>query len=75
MKRCAKLHNLFAKGAMAYIRQQYKVVGIVFAVLCIIFIFMAFVLKSPKSGRSVCFLDRRFFLEGLCGFLGMKNSD
>ena len=37
------------EGAMAYLRQQYKVVGIVFAVLCIIFIIMAFIgLKCTK---------------------------
>lgn len=33
------------KGAMAYLRQQYKVVGIVFAVLAVLFAFMAYVLK------------------------------
>ena len=30
------------KGAMAYLKQQYKVVGIVFAVLAIVFAFMAY---------------------------------
>ena len=36
------------EGAMAYLRQQYKVVGIVFVVLCLIFIFMAFVLDAQN---------------------------
>ena len=31
-------------GAMAYLKQQYKVVGIVFVVLCALFAFMAYVL-------------------------------
>ena len=33
------------KGAMAYLKQQYKVVTIVFVVLAIVFAFMAYVLK------------------------------
>ena len=33
------------KGAMAYLKQQYRVVGIVFVVLAAIFAFMAYVLK------------------------------
>ncbi len=61
------------EGAMAYIRQQYKVVGIVFAVLCIIFIFMAFVLKAQNQVVPFAFLTGGFF-SGLCGFLGMKTA-
>ena len=36
------------KGAMAYLKQQYKVVGTVFIVLAIIFSFMAYVLEVQK---------------------------
>ena len=61
------------EGAMAYLRQQYKVVGIVFAVLCIIFIFMAFVLKAQNEVIPFAFLTGGFF-SGLCGFLGMKTA-
>ena len=61
------------EGAMAYLRQQYKVVGIVFAVLCIIFIFMAFVLKAQNQVVPFAFLTGGFF-SGLCGFLGMKTA-
>ena len=60
-------------GAMAYLRQQYKVVGIVFAVLCAIFIFMAFVLKAQNQVIPFAFLTGGFF-SGLCGFLGMKTA-
>lgn len=60
-------------GAMAYIRQQYKVVGIVFAVLCLIFIFMAFVLDAQNRVVPFAFLTGGFF-SGLCGFLGMKTA-
>ena len=61
------------EGAMAYLRQQYKVVGIVFAVLCIIFIFMAFVLNAQNKVVPFAFLTGGFF-SGLCGFLGMKTA-
>ena len=61
------------EGAMAYLRQQYKVVGIVFAVLCLIFIFMAFVLDAQNKVIPFAFLTGGFF-SGLCGFLGMKTA-
>ena len=61
------------EGAMAYIKQQYKVVGIVFAVLCLIFIFMAFVLDAQNRVVPFAFLTGGFF-SGLCGFLGMKTA-
>ena len=61
------------EGAMAYIRQQYKVVGIVFVVLCLIFIFMAFVLDAQNKVVPFAFLTGGFF-SGLCGFLGMKTA-
>ena len=61
------------EGAMAYLKQQYKVVGIVFGVLCLIFIFMAFVLKAQNEVVPFAFLTGGFF-SGLCGFLGMKTA-
>ena len=60
-------------GAMAYLRQQYKVVGIVFAVLCVIFLFMAYVLDAQNKVIPFAFLTGGFF-SGLCGFLGMKTA-
>ena len=61
------------EGAMAYLRQQYKVVGIVFVVLCLIFIFMAYVLDAQNKVVPFAFLTGGFF-SGLCGFLGMKTA-
>ena len=61
------------EGAMAYLKQQYRVVGIVFVVLCIIFLFMAFVLKAQNKFIPFAFLTGGFF-SGLCGFLGMKTA-
>ncbi len=61
------------EGAMAYLRQQYKVVGIVFAVLCVIFVIMAFGLNAQNKVVPFAFLTGGFF-SGLCGFLGMKTA-
>ena len=61
------------EGAMAYIKQQYKVVSIVFAVLCLIFLFMAFILDAQNRVIPFAFLTGGFF-SGLCGFLGMKTA-
>lgn len=61
------------EGAMAYLTQQYKVVGIVFAVLCLIFLFMAFILDAQNRVIPFAFLTGGFF-SGLCGFLGMKTA-
>ncbi len=61
------------EGAMAYLRQQYKIVSIVFVVLCLIFLFMAFVLKAQNQVIPFAFLTGGFF-SGLCGFLGMKTA-
>ena len=61
------------EGAMAYLRQQYKVVGLVFLVLCLIFLFMAFVLNAQNKVIPFAFLTGGFF-SGLCGFLGMKTA-
>ena len=61
------------EGAMAYLRQQYKVVTIVFIVLCVIFLIMAFGLKAQNTVVPFAFLTGGFF-SGLCGFLGMKTA-
>ena len=60
-------------GAMAYLKQQYKVVGIVFVILCVIFLFLAFVLHAQNEIVPFAFLTGGFF-SGLCGFLGMKTA-
>ena len=61
------------KGAMAYLKQQYKVVGIVFAVLCILFAFMAYGLNVQNPWVPVAFLTGGLF-SGLAGFFGMKTA-
>lgn len=61
------------KGAMAYLKQQYKVVTIVFIVLALIFAFMAYVLKVQNPWVPFAFLTGGFF-SGLAGFFGMKTA-
>ncbi len=59
-------------GAMAYLKRQYKVVGIVFIVLFIILLMLAyFGIQNPFV--PVAFLTGGFF-SGLCGYLGMRTA-
>ena len=60
-------------GAMAYLRQQYKVVGLFFVALVILLSFMAFVLKIQSVWVPFAFLSGGLF-SGLCGYLGMKTA-
>ncbi len=60
------------KGAMAYLKQQYKVVIIVFVVLAIVFFVMS--LFHLQNGIVwFAFLTGGFF-SGLAGFFGMKTA-
>ncbi len=60
------------KGAMAYLKQQYKVVTIVFIVLAVLFFIMS--LFDLQNGWVwFAFLTGGFF-SGLAGFLGMKTA-
>jgi K(+)-stimulated pyrophosphate-energized sodium pump len=59
-------------GAYAYLYAQYKVVGLVFLALLIVFFFLAKMgVQNPFV--PVAFLTGGFF-SGLCGFLGMKTA-
>lgn len=67
-----KIAGHVRKGAMSYLKQQYKIVGIVFACLVVLFGVMAyFNLQNPWV--PVAFLTGGFF-SGLAGFLGMKTA-
>ncbi len=61
------------KGAMAYLKQQYKVVLIVFIVLAALFSFMAYGLGVQNPWVPFAFLTGGFF-SGLAGFFGMKTA-
>jgi len=65
------------EGAMAYLKQQYKVVGIFFIVLFFLLGFIAWILPLIIKERwlsgfvPVAFITGGFF-SGLAGFIGMK---
>jgi K(+)-stimulated pyrophosphate-energized sodium pump len=61
------------KGAMAYLRQQYKVVTIVFIILALFFAFLAYGLGIQNPWVPFAFLTGGFF-SGLSGFFGMKTA-
>jgi len=61
------------QGAMAYLRQQYKVVIIVFFILTLIFVILAYVLRIQNPWVPFAFLTGGFF-SGLAGFIGMKTA-
>lgn len=59
-------------GAMAYLKQQYKVVIIVFVILAVIFAVMAY-FGLQNEWVWFAFLTGGFF-SGLAGFFGMKTA-
>jgi len=61
------------KGAMAYLRQQYKIVTIVFIILTCFFAFLAYGLHLQNPWVPFAFLTGGFF-SGLAGFFGMKTA-
>ena len=60
------------EGAMAYLRSQYRVVTIIFAVLFVIFLLLSF-FKLQNPIVPYAFLTGGLF-SGLCGFIGMKTA-
>jgi len=60
-------------GAMAYLRQQYKIVTLVFIFLALFFAFLAYGLKIQNPFVPFAFLTGGFF-SGLAGFFGMKTA-
>ncbi|MGN0829230.1 MAG: sodium-translocating pyrophosphatase [Akkermansia sp.] len=70
--RMKEIAGYVREGAMAYLKQQYKVVGIFFVLIAIIFAVMAFYGMQNKI-VPVAFLTGGFF-SGLAGFIGMKTA-
>ncbi|MDB2499578.1 sodium-translocating pyrophosphatase [bacterium] len=68
-----KIAEHVRKGAMAYLSQQYKVVGIVFVVLTGVFAFLSFGLKVQNNWLPIAFITGGFF-SGLAGYFGMKTA-
>jgi K(+)-stimulated pyrophosphate-energized sodium pump len=68
----AKIALYVRQGAMSYLKQQYKVVTIVFIILAIIFAVMAY-FGLQNNWVPFAFLTGGFF-SGLAGFFGMKTA-
>ena len=68
-----KIAAAVRKGAMSYLKQQYKVVGIVFVCLALMFAVMAYGFHVQNAWVPVAFLTGGFF-SGLSGYLGMKTA-
>ncbi len=61
------------EGAMSYLKQQYKVVTLVFICLVFFFAVMAYGFNLQNHWVPVAFLTGGFF-SGLSGYLGMKTA-
>ncbi len=71
--RMIEIAGYIRHGAMAYLKQQYKVVLIVFVILAIIFAIMAYGFNAQNPWVPFAFLTGGFF-SGLAGFFGMKTA-
>lgn len=60
-------------GAMAYLRQQYKVVSIFFVIIFFVFAYLSYGLDVQNSWVPFAFITGGFF-SGLAGFFGMKTA-
>ena len=61
------------QGALAYLRQQYKIVSAVFIILFFFFVFLAYGLNVQNNWVPFAFITGGFF-SGLAGFFGMKTA-
>ncbi|MCD7896748.1 MAG: sodium/proton-translocating pyrophosphatase, partial [Planctomycetaceae bacterium] len=70
--RMKEIAQYVREGAYAYLYAQYKTVSLVFIVLFLVFLGLAYAgIQNPFV--PVAFLTGGFF-SGLCGFLGMKTA-
>src|SRR5690606_32001285 len=71
--RMAEIASHVRTGAMAYLRQQYKVVGAFFLLLTLVFAWLAYGLGLQNRWVPFAFLTGGLF-SGLAGFFGMKTA-
>ncbi len=71
--RMAEIAGHVRAGAMAYLQQQYKIVGVFFLVLTGVFAWLAYGLGLQNAWVPFAFLTGGFF-SGLAGFFGMKTA-
>jgi len=68
-----KIAEHIRRGAMSYLKQQYKVVTLVFIGLALLFAIMAYGFNLQNHWVPIAFLTGGFF-SGLSGYLGMKTA-
>jgi K(+)-stimulated pyrophosphate-energized sodium pump len=68
-----KIAKHVRKGAQAYLRQQYKVVAIVFLIITVIFSILAYILEVQNPWVPFAFITGGMF-SGLAGFFGMQAA-
>jgi K(+)-stimulated pyrophosphate-energized sodium pump len=68
-----KIAEHVRKGASAYLRQQYKIVIVVFLIITVIFSILAYGLGVQNPWVPFAFISGGFF-SGLAGFFGMKAA-
>ncbi len=60
-------------GAMAYLKQQYKIVAVFFILITMVFAFLAYGLGIQNQWVPFAFISGGFF-SGLAGYIGMKTA-
>ena len=68
----ARIASYVRKGAMSYLKQQYKIVTLVFIGLAALFAIMAYGFNFAKSVGTRSIPSQGGFFSGLSGYLGMK---
>jgi inorganic pyrophosphatase/K(+)-stimulated pyrophosphate-energized sodium pump len=71
--RMIEIAGYVREGANAYLKQQYMVVGVFFAVIVVVLAIFAYVLEVQSRWVPFAFLTGGFF-SGLAGWFGMKTA-
>lgn len=69
----ARIAQHVRTGAIAYLRQQYKIVGIFFACIFVLFLLIAYGFHLQNKWVPFAFLTGGFF-SALAGYFGMKTA-
>ena len=72
-ERMVEIASKVAEGAMAYLKQQYKVIAVVFLTISALLACMSFGLKLQSKWVPFAFLTAGFF-SGFAGFCGMRTA-
>ncbi|MDR2737400.1 MAG: sodium-translocating pyrophosphatase [Puniceicoccales bacterium] len=72
-EKMVEIASRVAEGAMAYLKQQYKVVSLVFVAIAALLSYLSYGLKLQNRWVPFAFLSAGFF-SGFAGFCGMKTA-